>query len=49
MRSDTQKQRQGRPYVFTDMRRRVGLDNIISFLETNGALQPVLPAKKLAP
>jgi urease accessory protein len=45
MRSDTQKQRQGRPYVFTDMRRRVGLDNIISFLETNGALQPVLPAK----
>ncbi|PZO80593.1 MAG: urease accessory protein UreG [Mesorhizobium amorphae] len=38
MRSDTEKQRGGRPFVFTDMRRRVGLEEIVAFLETEGGL-----------
>lgn len=38
MRSDTQKQRGERPFVFTDMNRRIGLDEIVGFIEENGAL-----------
>lgn len=38
MRSDTKKQRGQRPFVFTDMRRRQGLDDIIAFIEENGGL-----------
>lgn len=38
MRSDTLRQRGDRPFVFTDMRRRHGLPEIVSFLETNGGL-----------
>ena len=38
MRSDTEKQRGSRPFVFTDMRRRVGLEQIIDFVETFGGL-----------
>ena len=44
MRADTQKQRNGRPFVFTDMRRRIGLVEIVAFLETNGGLQPASSA-----
>lgn len=40
MRSDTERQRGSRPFVFTDMRRRVGLDQIIDFVETFGGLAP---------
>src|SRR5690606_28759595 len=38
MRSDTLKQRGQRPFVFTDMRRRKGLDEIIDFLIDSGGL-----------
>ncbi len=33
MRADTLEQRGRRPFVFTDMRRRIGLDSVISFIE----------------
>ena len=33
MEADTQKVREGRPYVFTDMLRRESLDEIIAFIE----------------
>ena len=36
MESDTQKVREGRPYVFTDLLRRESLDQIISFIEKAG-------------
>jgi urease accessory protein len=39
MRSDTEKVRGARPYVFTDMLRRKGLDEVISFVERSGGLQ----------
>jgi urease accessory protein len=39
MRSDTETVRGGRPYVFTDMLRRKGLDEVIAFLERKGGLQ----------
>jgi urease accessory protein len=38
MRSDTQKQRGERPFVCTDMNRRIGLDEIVGFIEENGGL-----------
>jgi urease accessory protein len=38
MRADTLRQRGDRPFVFTDMRRRQGLPEIITFLETHGGL-----------
>lgn len=38
MRSDTEKVRGTRPYVFTDMLRRKGLDEVIAFLEHRGGL-----------
>lgn len=36
MESDTQKVREGRPYVFTDLLRRERLDQIIGFIEKHG-------------
>ena len=33
MRADTIEQRGTRPFVFTDLRRRIGLDSVISFIE----------------
>jgi len=42
MESDTLKQRGQRPFVFCDMLRRKGLDDIIAFLEAKGGLQPRL-------
>jgi urease accessory protein len=40
MKSDTEKVRGARPFVFTDMLRRKGLDEVISFLERAGGLTP---------
>jgi urease accessory protein len=40
MQSDAAKQRGSRPFVFTDMRRREGLDEIIAFIEAKGGLTP---------
>ena len=40
MESDTLKQRGQRPFVFTDMLRREGLDRIIAFNEARGGLSP---------
>jgi len=39
MRADTLHQRGDRPFVFTDMRRRQGLQQIIDFIETYGDLK----------
>lgn len=39
MKSDTEKARNGRPYVFADMLRRDGLDEIIAFIEKHGGLK----------
>ena len=42
MASDTQKVRDGRPYVFTDLLRRDGLEEVIAFIEkAGGLLEPV--------
>jgi urease accessory protein len=38
MDSDTRRVRGGRPYVFTDMLRQKGLDQVIAFIETAGGL-----------
>jgi urease accessory protein len=38
MDSDTRRVRGGRPYVFTDMLRQKGLDEVIAFIETAGGL-----------
>jgi urease accessory protein len=38
MRADTQKQRGERPFVFSDLNRRIGLDEIVGFIEENGGL-----------
>ncbi len=39
MESDTQKARQGRPYVFTDLLRQRGLADVVSFIEKTGGLK----------
>lgn len=39
MRIDALHQRNDRPFVFTDMRRRQGLEQIIDFIETHGGLK----------
>jgi len=38
MEADTKRMRDGRPYVFADMRRRKGLERIVDFIETAGGL-----------
>src|SRR6185437_15057021 len=38
MRADTEVQRGARPFVFTDMRRRQGLEEIVKFLVDHGGL-----------
>jgi urease accessory protein len=40
MRADTEVQRGTRPFVFTDMRRRQGLEEIVKFLVDHGGLAP---------
>jgi urease accessory protein len=39
MESDTQKARAGRPYVFTDMLRQRGLEEVVAFIEHAGGLE----------
>jgi urease accessory protein len=39
MESDTQKARNGRPYVFTDLLRQKGLNDVIAFIEKAGGLK----------
>jgi urease accessory protein len=45
MEADTQRVRAGRPYVFGDMLRREGLDEVIAFIEKMGGLQPAVAAE----
>ena len=45
MERDTLKVRDGRPYVFTDMLRREGLDEVIAFIEKVGGLRPAVAAE----
>jgi urease accessory protein len=45
MEQDTLKVRDGRPYVFTDMLRRQGLDEVIAFIEKLGGLRPARAAE----
>ena len=45
MEQDTLKVRDGRPYVFTDMLRRQGLDEVIAFIEKLGGLQSARAAE----
>ncbi len=45
MESDTQRVREGRPYVFTDLLRRESLDQIIAFIEKAGGLSPAVAAE----
>ncbi len=40
MRSDAERQRGSRPFVFADIRRRRGLEQIVEFIETFGGLGP---------
>ncbi|HEY5820244.1 MAG TPA: urease accessory protein UreG [Mesorhizobium sp.] len=40
MRADTLTQRGERPFVFSDLRRRKGVDEIVGFLVENGGLRP---------
>lgn len=41
MRSDTEKQRAGRPFVFSDLNRSVGLGEVVAFIEREGGLAAV--------
>jgi len=45
MERDTLQVRDGRPYVFTDMLRREGLDEVIAFIEKVGGLRPAVAAE----
>lgn len=45
MEADTQKVREGRPYVFADLLRHDGIDAIIAFIERNGGLASVEAAE----
>lgn len=40
MEADTRRVRAGRPYVFTDLLRLKGVDEVIAFLEQEGGLRP---------
>jgi urease accessory protein len=39
MEKDTIRMRQGRPYIFTNLKESIGLDKIIEFIEDEGMLQ----------
>ena len=45
MESDTKKVRDGRPYVFTDLLRREGLDDVVAFVEKAGGLHSARAAE----
>jgi urease accessory protein len=40
MRQDAGRQRGERPFVFTDLSRRRGLDEVVSFIAETGGLRP---------
>ena len=42
---DATRQRAGRPHVFTDMRRGMGVDDVVTFLERAGGLSPRVAAE----
>jgi urease accessory protein len=42
MEEDTKRMRQGRPYVFTNLKEGVGLNEVIEFIEDAGMLQNAL-------
>jgi urease accessory protein len=44
MEADTRRVREGRPYVFTDMLRRQGLEEVIAFIEKAGGLRASVAA-----
>jgi len=44
MEADTQRVREGRPYVFTDLLRRENIDEIVAFIEKMGGLTPAMVA-----
>lgn len=48
MREDTEAARAGRPYVFTDMLRRRGLDVVIGFVARKGGLIPTVDFRRVA-
>jgi len=39
MEADTQRMRQGRPYVMTNLKTRQGLAEVVAFIERKGMLQ----------
>jgi len=45
MASDTERVREGRPYVFTDLLRRESLDEIVGFIERMGGLTAAVAAE----
>ena len=45
MDADTQRVREGRPYIFSDLLRRENLDDIIAFIERAGGLTPAVAAE----
>ena len=45
MEADTKRVREGRPYVFTDLLRRQGLEEVIAFIEHAGGLAPARAAE----
>ena len=45
METDTKRIRDGRPYVFTDLLRREGLEEVIAFIEHAGGLAPARAAE----
>ena len=45
MEADTRRVREGRPYIFTDLLRREGLEEVIAFIEHAGGLAPARAAE----
>ncbi|MGV3491844.1 MAG: urease accessory protein UreG [Devosia sp.] len=43
--ADTERVREGRPYIYTDLLRRENLDGIIAFIERMGGLAPAQAAE----
>ena len=46
MEEDTKRTRAGRPYVFTDLLRRKGVAEVVTFIEKAGGLEPPMNADK---
>ncbi len=48
MRADTTRARDGRPFVFTDLTRLIGVDEVVGFVEAAGGLEPRLAKEPLS-